>query len=293
MAGHLVGLSEDVEVPEVFPNIFSLTVGQLEEIGAPLGIVVQKIGNSPYKLELLSRIFMRWAELEQKTQTKFFGTVIMLCRSTHSAMLEFASNNGVPDPQYPEIKEHKSGTMQRILDHIRQSENDTETAPIKRSSSIVSQTRRLPDLHPTLLFQAPQNTYTDTGLLSSALTNRSTSSISRPKLLRTSGGKFISDVDCIKVFKALDAYVQSLTILLPTMEHFPERDRNSDRLSTSQSTKPIPARRIRDLEDELDNWEDDICGGELRVVTEAERLYNIREIIRELFGQALSCSCVT
>ncbi|ETS81487.1 hypothetical protein PFICI_06489 [Pestalotiopsis fici W106-1] len=251
--------TEEAEIPDVFPNIFSMTVRQLENVAAPLGIVTQKIGNSPYKAELIARIFMHWAELEPGTQTRYLGTVIMLCKGTQKEMLDYANDNEVPEHPHPQLKEHKSGTMQRILEHIRLVEEDAE--------STLSRTSR--------------GTRSRGGLRRIRRHNKrnSTASLSQDSRFSTD-----RDANQAKVLEALGAFVQSLAVLLPSADRRNRHRRGRGRPETpvSEISTSSSLILVRELENELDEWEGDIYGVQRRQVTEADRFDRIREIFQEL-----------
>ncbi|KAI0177238.1 hypothetical protein BJ166DRAFT_585360 [Pestalotiopsis sp. NC0098] len=258
MTRRLVLPAEDMEIPDAFPNIFCMTTGQLEKLAQPMGIVVQKIGNSPYKAELIARIFMYWAELEPDSQTKYLGPMVVLCKGTQQGMLDFAKANDVPERQHPELKEHKSGTMQRILEHIRLVEAD---APKTRSRNSLS----------TPSHAAQQRA----GRLSTRAPT--------PSLSHRSQASTVKDTNRAKVLEALDTFVQSLSDALPSTTG---RARRATRRPTppSEANTSDVTTLIHNLEKELEQWEDDIYGDQRRLATEADRLENIKEIVQELFG---------
>ncbi|KAI1772269.1 hypothetical protein F4818DRAFT_180891 [Hypoxylon cercidicola] len=126
-------------IPEIFPSLFDLTTSQLEETAGPLGIFVEKVGRNPKNAELIARIYMRWAGLSHATQKRILGKMIVLCKGNHSAMLRYAENNQVPEPEYPELRERKAETMQRILGHHRQEETRASPVSVQQASAMPRQ----------------------------------------------------------------------------------------------------------------------------------------------------------
>ncbi|KAI0880664.1 uncharacterized protein GGS22DRAFT_193040 [Annulohypoxylon maeteangense] len=99
-------------------NLWNKTIPELEAIAQPYGIFVQKVGNSPKKVELIALIFIRQMQITDATRDHILPSIMTACKGNKESTASLARRLRLnpPDVQYRWV------TMQQILARYRRKE---------------------------------------------------------------------------------------------------------------------------------------------------------------------------